>query len=146
MSSWWFDWVVDGCAPCVLQPGIVNRSASSPHVYLSTLCVLVGGCFLSCTRASLSVFSSGLTALLPDVCVFVLSLRWLRVMVTRKVLVCCNSILSSSDTLMKGHHTNAWRKPARNLQKGTRIDFRMLSPEEFVCVCEYIFYLWFRQQ
>lgn len=41
----------------------------------------------------------------------------LRVMVTLKVCVCCSSILSSSDTLMKGHQEKAWRKPARNLQK-----------------------------
>lgn len=55
-----------------------------------------------------------------------LSPRWLRVMVTLKVCVCCSSILSSSDTLMKGHQEKAWRKPARNLQKE---DKRVFSPQ-----------------
>lgn len=52
-----------------------------------------------------------------------LSLRWLRVMVTLKVCVCCSSILSSSDILMKGHQEKAWRKPARNLQKEDKLVF-----------------------
>lgn len=44
---------------------------------------------------------------LMEVWAYELSLRWLRVMVTLKVCVCCSSILSSSDTLMKGHQANA---------------------------------------
>lgn len=72
-------------------------------------------CFPSCMKASLSVLSCVLTAVfvskvllfLMEVCVCVLLLRWLRVMVTLKVCACCSSILSSSDTLMKGHQANA---------------------------------------
>lgn len=60
-------------------------------------------------------FSSVLTAMfvlkalfvLVEVGVYPLSLRWLRVMVTLKVCVYCNSILSSCDNLMKGHQANA---------------------------------------
>lgn len=67
--------------------------------------------FLRCLRASLSVTRSLLASVFETYVVFVLiddmSLRWLRVMVTLKVCVCCSSILSSSDTLMKGHQAKA---------------------------------------
>lgn len=57
-----------------------------------------------CVFASLSMwFASQAWFIL----VCALSLWWLRVMVTLKVYVCCSSILSSSDTLMKGHHAKA---------------------------------------
>lgn len=55
--------------------------------------------------ASLSVLT--FTSCVLFILVGALSLRWLRVMVTLKVCVCCSSILSSSDTLTKGHHANA---------------------------------------
>lgn len=81
--------------------------------------------FLSCRRASLSATRSLVAGALETYVLFVLmddvSLWWLRVMVTLKVCVCCSSILSSSDTLMKGHQANARRKPARNLQGEFRI-------------------------
>lgn len=63
-------------------------------------------------EASLAVFRSVLTAMfvlfvLVEAGAYPLSLRWLRVMVTLKVCVCCSSILSSCDNLMKGHQANA---------------------------------------
>lgn len=60
-----------------------------------------------CAFTSLSVLVGGLASRVWFIFVCALSLRWLRVMVTLKVCVCCSSILSSSDTLMKGHHANA---------------------------------------
>ena len=38
-------------------------------------------------------------------------------MVTLKVLVCCSSVLSSSENRMNGHQEKAWRNPARNLHR-----------------------------
>lgn len=60
-----------------------------------------------CAFTSLSMLVGGLASQVWFILVCALSLRWLRVMVTLKVCVCCSSILSSSDTLMKGHHANA---------------------------------------
>lgn len=93
-----------------------------------------------CVFASLSVlFASQAWFIL----VCALSLRWLRVMVTLKVCVCCSSILSSSDTLMKGHHAKAWRKPARNLKrKKKRVEFW----DNSISDGEHGPHLWFRQQ
>ncbi|KAG9330691.1 hypothetical protein JZ751_022407 [Albula glossodonta] len=53
------------------------------------------------------------------VVVVVESPRKLRVIL--KVLVCCSSILSSAETLMKGHQRKAQRNPERNLQREVRI-------------------------
>ena len=80
---------------------------------LFTLCVLYADVHLSRrTQASLSGFSSVLMSgsgalVLMEARVYEASLRWLRVMVTLKVCVCCSSILSSSDNLMKGHQAKA---------------------------------------
>lgn len=76
---------------------------------------LLHGNFFRCKQASFSEFA--LLALM-EACVCEVSLRRLRVTVTLKVCVYCSSILSSSDTLMRGHQAKAWRKPARNLKKG----------------------------
>lgn len=134
---------------CVLCISLAAGDFVSSGLFATCLwCVLYifdDVCFLSCMQASLSGFSSVLTAMLVlkalfvlmEARAYVLSLRWLRVMVTLKVCVCCSSILSSSDTLTKGHQAKAWRKPARNLQEEKRIGFlefwdRLLEAEEFL--------------
>lgn len=83
---------------------------------------------------------------LMEACAQELLLRRLRVMVILKVCVCCSSILSSSDTLMKGHQANAWRKPARNLRakiKGVFMPHILRLEVSGVIIS---LYLWFRQQ
>lgn len=105
-------------------------------------------------EASLSWLSSALAATLESQVLVlmafwmcVLFLRWLRVMVTLKVCVCCSSILSSSDTLMKGHQEKAWRKPARNLRKEDKRGFLLSSFGSMKdSGREHVSYLWFRQQ
>lgn len=97
---------------CYRSQWLCSRSFVAKATESSGLFTVHVPCVL---EASFSVFRSVLTAMfvlkalfvLVEVGVYALSLRWLRVMVTLKVCVCCSSILSSCDNLMKGHQANA---------------------------------------
>lgn len=103
------------CCMSFAAGDLISSDLFTARAFVCVLYVFNGVCLLGCRHAFPSVFSSAPAAMfasnvlfvLMEARAYVLSLRWLRVMVTLKVCVCCSSILSSSDTLMKGHQANA---------------------------------------